>query len=167
MRGCGLSESKKTKMKQNKTKVTREKDNTTSAQRTQVRATYGKSTMAGEPARARLLWAILSLVLPVTFGHATVYRSPALTFSAEIKFAKKRPASCSAVMRHSASSWTAVVHWSALMPKALRSSRKHTIPYFSWSPTQPHPPPILRTLRSSAVSYPPCAPQTPRTRFAF
>ena len=37
--------------------------------------------MASEPARARLLWAILPLVLPVTFGHTTACRSPALTFS--------------------------------------------------------------------------------------
>ena len=29
------------------------------------------------------------------------------------------------------------VHWSALIPKALRSSRKHLIYSFSWPPTQP------------------------------
>ena len=34
--------------------------------------------MAREPGRTRLLWAILSLVLPVTFGHTTACRSPAL-----------------------------------------------------------------------------------------
>ena len=33
--------------------------------------------MASEAARARLLWPILSLVLPVTFGHTTACRSPA------------------------------------------------------------------------------------------
>ena len=38
--------------------------------------------MASEPARTRLLWDILSLVLPVTFGHTTACRGPALTFSA-------------------------------------------------------------------------------------
>ena len=72
--------------------------------------------MASEPAQTRLLRAILYLVLSVTFGHTinAVYRSPALTFSATIHFAVKRSASCSAVLRHSPSSWAAVVHWSAL-----------------------------------------------------
>ena len=37
------------------------------AQRIQVRAPCGWSTRASESARARLLWAILSLVLPVRF----------------------------------------------------------------------------------------------------
>ena len=59
-------------------------------------------------------------------------RSPALVFSAAIHFAMKCSAPCSAVLRHSPSSWAAVVHWSALMPKALRSSRKHSIHSFSW-----------------------------------
>ena len=36
---------------------------------------------------ACLLWAVLCLVLPVTFGHATVCRSLALTFSAAIRCA--------------------------------------------------------------------------------
>ena len=77
------------------------------------------STRASGPAQARLLWATLFLVLPVTFGHTTAYRSPALVFSATIHFAMKCSAPCSAVLRHSPSSWAAVVHWSALMPKAL------------------------------------------------
>ena len=52
----------------------------------------------------------------------------------------KCSAPCSAVLRHSrSSSWAAVVHWSALMPKALRSSRKHPIHSFSWPSTQPAP----------------------------
>ena len=59
------------------------------ARRIQVRATCGWSTMVSEPARARLLWAILSLVLPVTFGHTTGCRSPALASSAAIHFAMK------------------------------------------------------------------------------
>ena len=63
-------------------------------------------------------------------------------FSATIHFAMKCAAPCSAVLRHSPSSWAAVVHWSALMPKALRSSRKHFINSFSWPPTQPAPPTI-------------------------
>ena len=52
------------------------------------------------------------------------------------------------------------------MPNDLRSSRKHPIhSSFSWLPTQPAPPTnsILRTSRTLAVSYPPCAPQIPRT----
>ena len=68
--------------------------------------------------------------------------SPALLFSATIHFAMKCSAPCSAALRHSPSSWAAVVHWSALMPKALRSSRKHPIHSFSWPPTQPAPPTI-------------------------
>ena len=43
--------------------------------------------MASESARARLLCAILSLALPVAFGHTTACRSPALAFSATINFA--------------------------------------------------------------------------------
>ena len=96
--------------------------------------------MANEPARARLLWAILSLVLPVTFGHPTACRSPALAFPPAIHFAMKRSAPCSAVLRRFPSSWAAVVYWSALMPKALRSSRKHPILSFSRPPMQPAPP---------------------------
>ena len=60
-----------------------------------------------EPA---LLWAILSLILPVTFGHTTACRSSALVFSAVIHFAMKCSAPCSAVLRYSPSSWAAVVH---------------------------------------------------------
>ena len=120
--------------------------------------------MAGKPARARLLWAILSLILPVTFGHTTACRSPALALSAVTYFATKSSAPCSTVLRHSLSSWTAVVHWSALMPKALRSSRKHPIHYFSCPSRSPRSPPVLRISHTSAVSYPPRALQTPRTR---
>ena len=51
------------------------------------------------------------------------------------------PAPCSTVLNHSPSPWAAVVHWSALMPKALRSSRKHPIySSFPWPPKQPAPP---------------------------
>ena len=123
---------------------------------------------ANQHERTRLLWAILFLVLPVTFGHTTACRSPALVFSATIHFAIKCPAPCSAVLRHSPSSWAAVVHWSALMPKARRSSRKHPIHSFSWPPTQPAPPTISPNIThfDSLVSYPPCAPQIPQTRSA-
>ena len=101
--------------------------------------------MASEPAQTHLLWAIiLSLALPVRFGHNTTSVVHAVvlpsTFSTAIHFDMNRSAPCSAVLRHSPSSWAAVVHWSALIPKALRSSRKHPINSFSWSPTQPAPP---------------------------
>ena len=112
----------------------------TNARRIQVRATCGWSTRASDPARVRLLWAILFLVLAVTFGHTTACRSPALATSAAIHLAMKCSAPCSAVLRHPPLSWAAVVHWSALMPKALRSSRKYLIHSFSWPPTQPAPP---------------------------
>ena len=101
---------------------------------------YKFAPQAGDPARARLLWDILALVLPVTFGHTTACRSPALAFSAAIRFARKCFAPCSAVLRHLPASWTAVAHWPALMPKALRSSRKHLIHSFSCPPSQPAPP---------------------------
>ena len=91
-------------------------------------------------------------------GHTIACRSPALAFSAAIHFAMKCSAPCSAVLRHSPSSWAIFVHWSVLMPKALRLSRKHLIHSFSCPTTQLTPPPILRTSRTSAVSYPPCAP---------
>ena len=94
--------------------------------------------MASEPARVRLNSAILSLVLPVTFGHATACRSPALAFSAVINFAMKRFAPCSDVLRHSPSSWAAVVHWSPLMPKALNVSNRRS---------------YLQVVRSSMVRY--------------
>ena len=93
--------------------------------------------MASEPARARLLWTILSLVLPVTFGYTIACRSPALAFSTAIHFALKRSAPCSAVLRNFPKSWAAVVHQPVLMSKALRSSRKHPIHSFSLPPMQP------------------------------
>ena len=80
------------------------------------------------------LWAFLSLVLPVTFGHTTAY-SPGLAFSAAIHFAMKKKS-----------------------PLVL-PSRKYPVHSFSWHPPHsPRPPPILRTSRTSAVvSYPPAA----------
>ena len=99
--------------------------------------------MASEPARSYLLWVILFLVLPVSFGHTTTCYSPALDFSAAIHFTMKRSAPCSAVLRHSLSSWglqSSRSLWSALMSKALSSSRKHPIHYFSCPLTQPAPP---------------------------
>ena len=42
--------------------------------------------MAREPARARLLWATLFQVFPVTFGHTTACGSPALAFFAATRY---------------------------------------------------------------------------------
>ena len=53
------------------------------------------------------------------FGHPITCRSTALAFFAAIHFVMKRFTPCSAVLHHSPSSWAAVVHWSALIPKAL------------------------------------------------
>ena len=169
--GPRLQRKHKDESEAKQTNVTPEKDVMASAHQTPVGYKFAPLVASqqglSEPARARLLWVILSLVLPVTFGHNTACRSPALAFSAAVHFAMKYcAASCSAVLRHSPTSWAAVVHWSALMPKALRSSRKHPIHSFSWPPPQPAPPPILRISRTSAISYPPCAPQIPQTRSA-
>ena len=93
--------------------------------------------------------------LPVTFGHTTAYRSPALVFSATIHFALKYSAPSFAVLRHPPSSWAAVVHWLAFMSKALRSTRKRPIPSFSWPPTRPAPPTCCLNITpfGSLVSY--------------
>ena len=102
-------------------------------------------------ATSTLVWAILSLVLPVMFRHITAYRSsPTLAFSAAIYFAMKRSAPCSAVLHHPPSSWsTVIVHWSALIQKALRSSRRHLTHSFSCPPTQPAPFTYFGSLASS------------------
>ena len=139
---------KKTKTKQNKTNVktpTRERRHGICKPNARgykfaplVASQQGR---ANEPARARLLWAVLCLVLPVMFGHTTARRSLALAFSAAIHFAMKCSATCSAVLLHSPSSWAAVVHWSALMmPKALSEVVQETPhPLFFLAPTQPAP----------------------------
>ena len=98
------------------------------------------ATVASKPVRARLLWATLSLVLPVTFGQIAACRSAALALSAAIHFVMKTSAPCFAVLCHSPSSWAAIVHLSGWMPKTLRSSRRHPIHYFSCSPAEPTPP---------------------------
>ena len=74
---------------------------------------------------------VLFSFVPITFGHTAACRRSALTLIAAIHFAVKRAAPRSAGKRHSLSFWAAVVQWSTLMPKALRSSRKHPIHSFS------------------------------------
>ena len=49
-----------------------------------------RATVASKPVRARLLWATLSLALPVTFGHIAACRSAALALSATIHFVTNR-----------------------------------------------------------------------------
>ena len=109
---------------------------------------------------------ILSLVLPVTFGYTTACRSPALAFSAAIHFAMKCSVPCSAVLRHPPSSWAAVVHWSTLMPEALRSSRKHSTHSFSWPPTQSTPPTISPNITHFGSLVSSTRATIPRTRSA-
>ena len=95
----------------------------------------------------RLLWTTLSLILPLPLAS--------LNFLCSDSFLMKCSAPCSAVLCHSPSlSWAAVVHWSALMVKALRSSRKYPIHSISWLPTQPVPltPPPNITHFGSLVS---------------
>ena len=97
--------------------------------------------MASEPARARLLWDILSLVLLVTFGHTTACHSPALAFSAAINFAMKRSASsfrCPAPFPLVQGGSRPLVGVDA--ESSERSSRKRPIYSFSWPPRQPAPP---------------------------
>ena len=87
--------------------------------------------MASEPSRARLLWAILSLVLPVTFGHTTACRSPGLAFSTVIHYATKRCAPCSAALRHTSSSRDAFVHWSCQTESSeIHQEKPHPLLFF-------------------------------------
>ena len=87
-----------------------------------------------------MFWAILSLVLPVTFGHVTACRSAALAFSPAIHFVMNNSAPCFAVLCHSSSSWATIVHLSGWMPKTLRSYRRHPTHSFYCPPAEPAPP---------------------------
>ena len=125
-------------MKQSKTKVTPEKDVMTSANPTPGGCKFAP-LVASQQGRANQLEPACFGLFFFTFGHTTACCSSALAFSAAIHFATKCSAHCSTVLRHSLLSLAAAVHWSALMPKALRSSRKHPIHSFSCPPTQPAP----------------------------
>ena len=100
-----------------------------------------------------MLWATLSWVLPVTFGHDSAYRNAALA----LFFVMKSSAPCFVFLCHSPSSWVAIVHLSGSMPKTLRSSRRHPVHSFSCPPAETEPPTSSRTSRASAVSCPSCA----------
>ena len=65
----------------------------------------------------------------------------ALTFSAAIHFAMKQSTPCSAVLCRSPSSWSAIFYWSALVPKARKSPKKHPL-YFPPCPLRSPSPPI-------------------------
>ena len=113
--GLRLQRKHKDESKQSKTNVTPEKtswhlQNKRPEDTSSCHLWLVNKARASEPARARLLWAILSLVLPVTFGHTIACRSSGLAFSATIQFIMKCSASCSAVLRHSLSSWAAAKH---------------------------------------------------------
>ena len=154
------------KTKQNKkTNVTPEKDDTISANQTPGGYKFA-------PLVASQLWRANQRE-PDSFGLFSPWSFPSRSgilvycISTAIYFAMKRSAPCSAVLRHFPSSWAAVVPWSMLMPKALRLSRKHPNQlFFPGPPRSPRTPPSLRTSRTLTVSYPPCAPQIPRTRSA-
>ena len=114
--GPRLQRKHKDENEANKTNnVTPEKDAMASANQTPVGYKFAPlvASQQGrenqrEPACFGLSY--LSLVLPVTFGHTTACRSPALAFSAAIHFAMKCSVPCSTVLRHSSSSWATVVH---------------------------------------------------------
>ena len=113
--GLRLQRKHKDESKQSKTNVTPDKTpwhlQTKRPEDTSSRHLWlVNKARASEPARARLLWAVLSLVLPVTFGHTIACRSLGLAFSATIQFITKCSAPCTAVLRHSPSSWAAAKH---------------------------------------------------------
>ena len=96
------------KRRRNRTNVMQEKDNVASD--TSLRhlwlINYAWRANHHEHACFRL---ITSGSFPSRSGiHIYVCRSTALTFSVAIHFAMKRPTPCSAVLRHSPSSWAAV-----------------------------------------------------------
>ena len=128
-----------TKAMQNKTSVTPEKDGMRSANTTPGGYEFAPLVASQQGERTTTSPLALGYPLLSPSRHVRTYHtagcSPALAFSVTIHFAMKCSAPCSAVLRYSPSSWDAAVHWSALMPKALRSSRKHPIHSFSLRPT--------------------------------
>ena len=144
-----FNQSKKEENKQNKNK----KEKITERQRKAI--WHQQTKKRPEDISTRYLWLVnygertststLALGYPLlgpcclVRAYTTACRSPALAFSAAVHVAIKRSAPCSAVLRHSPSSWAAVVHWLALILKALRSSRRRHIHSISWPPTQPAP----------------------------
>ena len=82
---------------------------------------YYSSNVGNQQERAHLLLAALPLALPVTSGYTTASRSTALAFSVMIQFAMKNYALVYC-FRHSPTSSAALICWSVLIPKPLRSS---------------------------------------------
>ena len=124
--------------KQNKRNTRERRHNTCkpNARRIRVRATCDSSTMTIEPAQARLLWDILSLVLPVTFGYTGLLYAVVqswLSLRRSIwSFATKRSVPR---FRHSAPFSLVLLgcsrlHWSALMPKVSLANRPGLNHYF-------------------------------------
>ena len=140
-RRTGFNKSIKTKTKQKKTNVTPEKDVMTSASQTPGGYKFAPlvPNQQGRANQHEPACFGLSSSWPFS-SRAGIRLHAALAFSAANNFAMKCSAPCSAVLRHSLSSWAAVVHWSALMPKARRSSRKHAIHFSPWPSTQLAPP---------------------------
>ena len=140
----------KTKTKQNKTNVTPEKEVRTSANQTPGGHKFA-ALVASQQGRA-------NQHEPTCFGLSSPWSFPSrwgiplhavvqpCFFFAAINFAMKYSTPCSPVLRHSPSSWAAVLHWSALMPKALRPSRKHPIHSLFCPPIEPAPPTISMNI---------------------
>ena len=141
-KGRGFNDSIKTKTKQKKTNVTPEKDVMTSAKQTPGGPKFAPLVASQQGRANQNEPACFGLSSSWPFCHVRAYHcmpSSSLGFLCNDQFRHEMFPSCSAVLRHSPSSWAAVVHWSALMPKALRSSMKHPIHSFSWPRTQPAP----------------------------
>ena len=124
-------------------KIEKPKNRNAQGFKNQRKTPWHLQTKLPEDTSSRHLWLVnkgertstspLALGYPLLGPSRRVWAS--LAFSAAIHFVMKLSTPRSVVLRHSPSSWIAVVHWSALMPKALRSSRKHPIhPYFFLAP---------------------------------
>ena len=92
------------------------------------------------------------LALPVTFGHTTVCRSLTLAFTVAIHFVMKYSGPFSAVLRHSPSSWAAVVHWSALM-ESSEVVQEIPHPLFFLAPHTARAPPQFSEIQDMTTVY--------------
>ena len=168
-KGRGFNESIKTKMKHNKTNVTPEKDVIASANQTpggckfaplvakQGRANqhepacFGLSSPRSFPSRSGIrLHAVVQPWFPLQ-RSISPWNVPPL-FPPFCAIPPRSGLQSSTGRRWCRNLWGRPVN----TPSTL----------FPGPPHSPRPPQTLRTSRTSAVSYPPCAPQIPRTRSA-
>ena len=129
--------------KRKKTNVTPEKDDMASANQTPGGYKFAP-LVASQQCGERTSTSPLALGYPLLgiSRHVRAYgcmpwSSPSFRCSGPFRREMFRP--LSAILRHSPSSWAAVVHWSALMPKALSSSRRYLIHSFSCPSHSPRP----------------------------